>query len=382
MSVLTQPSRLSPRHLTYCTNIHPGEGWGDVFTALRHHIPLVKAAFSPDAPFPIGLRLAERAARELDAAANAEFSAWLADNDCFVPTLNGFPYGAFHGRRVKENVYQPDWRAPERAVYTRRLADLLAGWLPAGMEGSISTVPLGFKGAVDWSDLPAMGVQLESVLRHLADIHARRGRFIRLALEPEPGCLLETTEEVCRFFATVALPDELRPYLGLCYDCCHQAVEFEEPRASLARLGEAGIPIAKVQVSSALRVAGEHRDRLRPFDEPVYLHQVVVRNRDGSLDRHADLGEALARAEPGEEWRCHFHVPIFLSGTAEYHTTQDFLLDMLPALPADVLLEVETYTWDVLPPELRTESVDDAIVRELAWLKSMLSSSPRQKREG
>ena len=364
--------------ITYCTNIHPGEGWWDVFSALQRHIPAVKAAFSPDAAFPIGLRLAERAARELDAAANVEFTAWLARQDCFVPTLNGFPYGAFHGQRVKENVYLPDWRAPERAVYTRRLADLLAGWLPEGVEGSISSVPLGFKGVVAWADMPAFRALLESVLAHLADIHERRDHLIRLALEPEPGCLLETTEEACRFFAELDLPETLRPYLGLCYDCCHQAVEFEDPRTSLARLGDAGIPIAKFQVSSALRVDGNHRDRLRPFDEDVYLHQVVVRNRDGSLDRHADLGEALARRDPGEEWRCHFHVPIFLSGTADYGTTQDFLLGLLPLLPADALLEVETYTWDVLPPELRKQSVTESIVRELDWLRANLDFTRTQ----
>ncbi|MBK9326542.1 MAG: metabolite traffic protein EboE [Chromatiaceae bacterium] len=365
--------------ITYCTNIHPGESWGEVFAALRQHIPVVKAAFSPDAAFPIGLRLAERAARELDAARNREFTDWLRANDCFVPTLNGFPYGAFHGGRVKENVYLPDWRAPERAAYTLRLTDLLAGWLPEGMAGSISSVPLGFKGVVGWDDLPAFRVQLESVLRHLAEIHDRQGRKILLALEPEPGCLLETTDEACRFFAELDLSEELTAFLGLCYDACHQAVEFEDPADSLRRLDQAGIPIAKVQVSSALRVAGEGREHLRRFDEPCYLHQVVVRNRDGNLDRYADLGQALAREEigggVGEEWRCHFHVPIFLAGTPDHGTTQSFLIDLLPLLPADILLEVETYTWDVLPPELRLDSVTDSIVRELEWLAAIRGTS-------
>lgn len=361
--------------ITYCTNIHPGESWGEVFAALRSHIPAVKAAFSPDVAFPVGLRLSERAARELDAERNREFTDWLRASGCFVPTLNGFPYGAFHGGRVKENVYLPDWRSPERAAYTRRLADLLAGWLPQGMAGSISSVPLGFKGVVSWADLPAFRMQLESVLRHLADLSQRHDRTILLALEPEPGCLLETTDEACRFFAELGLSEELTPFLGLCYDACHQAVEFEDPADSLHRLNQAGIPIAKVQVSSALKVAGEGREKLRPFDEPRYLHQVVVRNRDGCLERYADLGEALARGEAGEEWRCHFHVPIFLAGTPDHGTTQDFLRDLLPLLPADTLLEVETYTWDVLPPELRLDSVTDSIVRELAWLRTCIAES-------
>jgi hypothetical protein len=363
--------------ITYCSNIHPGESWAETFANLRQHIPQVKAAVQPGSRFPIGLRLSQRAAQDLTPEENARFSAWLRENDCFVPTLNGFPYGAFHGQRVKENVYLPDWRSPERASYSMRLADLLAGWLPAEMSGSISTVPLGFKGVVDWSDLPSMRVQLLAVLAHLQRIRERQGKTIVLALEPEPGCLLETTEEVCRFFAQLALPDELRDLLGICYDGCHQAVEFEDPAASLARLVEAGVPIAKVQVSSALRVSGSDCERLRRFDEPCYLHQVVVSNQDASLSRYADLGDALNRHDRvvGDEWRCHFHVPIFIPEMADYCTTQPFLMQLLPLLPSALLLEVETYTWDVLPLELRRDSVTDSIIRELRWLGDQLRAS-------
>ncbi len=355
--------------ITYCTNIHPGERWSEVFAALRAHVPAVKAAFRPDGAFPIGLRLSERAAAELDSAAQCEFSAWLEDHDCHVPSINGFPYGAFHGQRVKENVYLPDWRSARRADYTCRLADLLADWLPPGGSGSISSVPLGFKGVVGWHDLPAMRVHLLRTLQHLARLRVRQDRHIVLALEPEPGCLLETSGEVCRLFTELGLPDELGAHLGICYDCCHQAVEFETPAASLTCLRAAGVPIAKVQVSSALRVAGAAREHLRRFIEPCYLHQVVVRGDDGDLMRFADLDEALACAPAGDEWRCHFHVPIFHAGTPPLGTTQDFLIDLLPLLPEGLLLEVETYTWDVLPPEWRLDTLTASIVRELDWLR-------------
>lgn len=357
--------------ITYCSNVHPGESWAETFTALWKHIPAVKAAFSPEAPFPIGLRLSNQAAQELNAVEDARFRAWLAENDCFIPSLNGFPYGAFHGKRVKENVYLPDWTSPARAAYTIRLADLLAGWLPQGMTGSISSVPIGFKGAVDWHDLPTFKTQLVSVLEHLHRLHEERGIEILLALEPEPGCLVESTEEACQLFSALDLPDHLRAFLSLCYDCCHQAVEFEDPSSSLARLAAAGIRLGKVQVSSALRVSNADCARLDRFAEPVYLHQVVVRNRDASLSRYNDLNEALARhdRDRGEEWRCHFHVPIFIDEVAGYGTTRGFLETLLPRLPPGVLLEVETYTWDVLPPELRLGSITDSIVRELAWLK-------------
>lgn len=363
------------RLITYCTNIHPGESWQEVFAALRQHIPAVKAAVSPDRPFPIGLRLSRQAATELTPEENARFTDWLRSHDCFVPTLNGFPYGAFHSDRVKERVYLPDWRSPERAAYTMALADLLAGWLPEGMTGSISTVPIGFKGMLGDNDQPAVRQQLVAVLTHLQGLQLERGRHIVLALEPEPGCVLETTEEACRFFAGLALPPELRRFIGLCYDCCHQAVEFETPSASLARLAEAGIPIAKVQVSSALSLVEPSPELLRHFDEPRYLHQVVIRRADGALSRHVDLPQALDqhRAAPGDEWRCHFHVPIFSPGTGSYGTTRPFLEALLPCLPPDILLEVETYTWDVLPPELRCGSVTDSIVREIRWLEAQLA---------
>lgn len=365
------------RLITYCSNIHPGEGWRETFAALQRHIPAVKAAVSPDHAFPIGLRLSHRAARELTEAGNERFADWLRETDCFVPTLNGFPYGAFHGERVKERVYLPDWRSPERAAYTMRLADLLAGWLPEGMTGSISTVPIGFKGSVGDQDRDEVIRQIVTVLTHLQSLEREQGKSIILALEPEPGCLLETTEEVCRFFADLDLPPELRDRLGICYDCCHQAVEFEDPADSLARLAEAGVRIAKVQVSSALDLPAPSTELLNHFDEPCYLHQVVVRARNGELFRYNDLPEARARrvAEAGEAWRCHFHVPIFVAGAGGYGTTRQFLEALLPLLPRELLLEVETYTWDVLPPELRLASVTDSIIREIQWLEAQLCAT-------
>lgn len=366
------PGRLT----TYCTNIHPGERWHEVFASLRQHVPAVKAAVSPARVFPVGLRLSARAAAELTTEENERFVDWLRENACFVPTLNGFPYGAFHGQRVKEVVYLPDWRSPERAAYSRRLADLLAGWLPAGGTGSLSTVPIGFKRALGEQDKADIDRQIRAVLDHLQRLKQDTGREIVLALEPEPGCLLETTEEVCRFFDQLDLPADLQQFIGICYDCCHQAVEFEDPVASLARLADSGVRIAKVQVSSALSFRAPTAETLQPFDEPCYLHQVVIRNRNGELIRFDDLPQARKRgAEAGEEWRCHFHVPIFYPGAGDYGTTRFFLEAILPHLPRDLLLEVETYTWDVLPPELRLESVTDSIIREIQWLEAQLDAA-------
>lgn len=365
------------RVITYCTNIHPAECWKDVFAALRGHIPAIRSAVSPDQPFPIGLRLSNLASHQIDTVENNRFREWLREHDCFVPTINGFPYGSFHGERIKEKVYLPDWRSQERTRYTTRIADLLSDWLPNHMTGSISTVPLGFKGAVGSDDLPAVMRQLYDVLAHLAAIHDATGKEILLALEPEPGCLLETTDEVCRFFDGLRLPEQLRRHLAVCYDCCHQAVEFETPAESIAKLDAAGVRIAKVQISSSLSVTDAPLSRLAPFAEPSYLHQVVIRRRDGTIARYDDLQTALGghRESPGDEWRCHFHLPIFLEGCEGVDTTRSFLCAILPCLPDGVLLEIETYTWDVLPKALRSESVTDSIVREISWLKEQLNAS-------
>jgi hypothetical protein len=373
-------SKVPGRLITYCTNIHPGEGWQEQFAALRRYVPVVKSVVSRSDPFPIGLRLSCRAAEELSDEENERLVSWLVEHDCFIPTINGFPYGAFHGERIKERVYLPDWRSPERVAYTIRLADLLVRWLPDGVVGSISSVPIGFKGTVGATDLlPVVRRQLMLVLAHLQALRETHGKEIVLALEPEPGCVLETTEEACRLFEAMALPAELKDLIGICYDCCHQAVEFEEPHDSLARLENAGIRIAKVQVSSALSLVSPSVERLARFDEPCYLHQVSVRHPDGTLHRFRDLPEAIA--EHGRmldaEWRCHFHVPIFSPGTADFGTTRSFLERMLPLLPSEPLLEVETYTFDVLPPELRLESVTDSVIREIQWLRTQVDAAYR-----
>ena len=386
-------------HLTYCTNIHAAESWPDVLAGLREHLPAIKAEISPGAPFGVGLRLSAEAAEALgEPDALDELRGLLADGGYYVFTINGFPYGAFHGRRVKEGVYQPDWSEDARLVYTNRLADLLAEILPDGMEGSISTVPGTFK---PWADGRVEAIT-DNMLRHAAHLVAvreRTGKTLVLAPEPEPSCLFETIEETIAFFETQLLsrsavdriveltglsPSEaeqaLRRHLGVCYDVCHAAVEFEDPADSVARLRAAGIKIAKLQLSSALKIAAvgaATKDQLGPFDEPVYLHQ-VVQNAGGEFVRYLDLPDALAQAETanGSEWRIHFHVPIFLEAMQDFDTTQDFLRAILTLHrdePISEHLEVETYTWDVLPERYRNVGVSAAIARELTWVRDVLN---------
>jgi sugar phosphate isomerase/epimerase len=359
------------RPVTYCTNIHPGESWEETTAAVRAHVPAVRAACSPDVPFPVGLRLSGRASLEGDAALARCFGAWLAANGLYVDTVNGFPYGRFHAVAVKERVYLPDWRDPERAAYTGRLARLLAAWLPPGGTGSISTVPLGFRRDFPEADIPLALAGLTRALADLAALEEETGRRVRLAVEAEPGCLVETTPQMVGLFARLDLPPRLARHLTVCYDCCHQALQFEDPGESLGLLAASGIPIGHVQVSSALHLDGPDLARLARFAEPVYLHQAVGRRQDGSLVRFDDLSRALAALPPGvAAWRVHFHLPVFLERLPECLATQEFLRDVLPRFAPEIPLEVETYTFAVLPPELQTAQVTDSIIREIGWVEA------------
>ncbi|HEX6141088.1 MAG TPA: metabolite traffic protein EboE [Geminicoccaceae bacterium] len=387
--------------LTYCSNIHPGETWAEVRANLERHLLPVRERVAPGKPFGIGLRLSAIAAEELATAeAFRSFEQFLAANQLYVFTLNGFPYGPFHGTRVKEDVYQPDWSYDERLTYTDRLADLLARLLPEGGYGTISTVPGTFKPLASDETVAQIA---DNLIRHaakLALLERTTGRTIALALEPEPFCLLETIEETVRFFkrqlfsaraaerlagltrtSTAAAEIALRRHLGVCYDVCHAAVEYENPAASLGALRRAGIGIAKLQLSAALRIEAVDEAtvaRLRPFDDGVYLHQTIA-SRGGELTRHLDLQDAFAAVdeERGAEWRVHFHVPIFLERMEHFGTTQSFLaeiLDLHAKEPISPHLEVETYTWDVLPPEYRASEVSEAVARELAWVLNRLAT--------
>ena len=368
------------RLITYCTNIHPGESWSETFASLAAHVPKIKKSVSPEHPFPIGLRLSARAARELAQGHSGSFAHWLRERDLFVPTINGFPFGAFHGTRVKEEVYLPDWRDPERGAYTRLLAGLLADWLPEGGSGSISTVPIGYKAHLGRQWQLQVRDHLFAVLLHLEKLRQEKGVDIVLALEPEPGCLLETAADLVDFLELMNFPQDLRSRIGICLDCCHLALQFEEPAKVASLLAGAGVRIAKVQVSSALRQRHDRRKTLAPFQEPCYLHQVVVRGPGGKLSCYPDLPDALVRHRGGadEEWRCHFHVPIFLEQNGEFLTTRSFVEELLPLLDRRLLLEIETYSWEVLPPELRTGQVADAIIREIRWLQEKSDETDRR----
>ncbi|MGF1515973.1 MAG: metabolite traffic protein EboE [Elainellaceae cyanobacterium] len=390
-------------HLTYCTNVHPGETWPEVLANLKQYLPALKARLSPNAPFGVGLRLAQAAAGQLvQGSALGELKAWLDAEQLYVFTLNGFPYGSFHHQGVKDQVYAPDWSRPERLSYTLGLADVLAALLPEGMDGGISTLPLSYKpwwfdqAAEQEAVLQASTRQLARVVTHLAEIRGRTGKVLHLDLEPEPDGLIENAVEVVDYFERWLLPvgaqqlqrslglsaDEaascLREHVRICYDTCHFAVEYEQPAEVFRRFEQAGIQVGKIQISAAIQtplIWGDRqlvRQRLAAFVEATYLHQVVERRADGTLRRYRDLAEALPHLEAtdGEEWRTHFHVPIFIHDYQTLQSTQSDIqdaLEALPLLPTCRHLEIETYTWDVLPPAMKIDLLS-SIEREYRWV--------------
>ncbi len=369
-------------HLTYCSNIHPGESWLEVFANLEKYIPNLKSRLSPTQPFGIGLRLADIAAKQLLESNNlAQFQTWLTQQDLYV-----------------------DWSTQERVNYTLNLAQILATLLPKGLDGGISTLPLSYK---PWWEKDQASFEtvkkksclnIASVVIEMIRISEETGKILHIDLEPEPDGLIENTSEVIDFYQNWLLPiggnylseklnidqnlaeNKLLEHVRVCYDTCHFSVEYEEPESVFARFQSAGIKIGKIQISAAIQIKIpadiEKRslivERLRPFAESTYLHQVIERRGDGTLHHYPDLITALPHLKESlaEEWRTHFHVPIFIRDYQILQSTQDDIATVLHLLQTNNAcshLEIETYTWDVLPSEMKIDLLT-SIQREYEWV--------------
>jgi len=371
-------------HLGYCTNIHRGESWEQTWRGLREHTLKVRQRVAAGKPYGIGLRLSAQAAQELDTPCMiAEFQEWLEANNCYVFTINGFPYGAFHGTRVKEQVFKPDWTTQARVDYTNQLFDILAKLLPKGMAGSVSTLPGSHKTfGIDADGIEQIFKNLRATREHIEKVSVATGHDLHLGMEPEPLGLFETSGETLKFFGLYvdANPDDrdFFKFVGMNYDTCHLAIEFEEAKEALDRITGSGIRMSKLHFSNALRLkpTPENLERLANFVEPVYFHQVVASDGEMPLRRFKDLDVALqaARENPsavGDEWRVHFHIPLHARPSGGFDDTSDHLLgamDWLAANPRKCShIEMETYTWEVLPEAMRSESVEDQLVKEYDW---------------
>ncbi|MBC7966492.1 MAG: metabolite traffic protein EboE [Fuerstia sp.] len=391
---------LSRLPLSYCTNVHPGRTVAEVMDGLTTYSAEVQRQL--DFPMAAGLWLSASVVREL--TENSEQMEQLAQvlwqHDLCCYTLNTFPYGDFHSERVKEQVYLPDWASFERIGYTEQCAAILGQLLPEGGEGSLSTVPLG--GRMNSHDADFHAVCFSHLIRlakYLHQIYETTGRRIRLGLEPEPMCEMSGTAEwtlpvFAHLFAQAeALGCEplVREYIGACFDVCHQAVEFEDVADSIEQFVQYGIRINKVHITNAVEllnpsenVAG--RQALRQFVEPRYLHQTYARFADGRIEKRLDLTLKDIQRQPADEfmqaesWRVHFHVPIFAETLGALRTTREDLaaaLRKVATLSYAPQLEVETYTWPVMPGETAADSppLADRIAQELRSAADLLGAA-------
>ncbi|MFP6904299.1 MAG: metabolite traffic protein EboE [Verrucomicrobiota bacterium] len=380
--------------LSYCLNIHRGESWRENLGAIEEYVTEVKAQVCPDQPFGLGLRISDAASRTLaDPSARAEAKAMMRDLDLYAFTVNGFPFGTFHDTRVKENVYAPDWRTEERRDYTNRLTDIMADLVPSGATGSVSTVPCSFKPWIKTEeDVEQMVCMICDCALHMHRVEDQLGQYVHLGLEPEPCCYLETTDEFLAFYkdallqkgtcylaGKVANPEALlRRHVGINFDCCHIAIQFEGLDGSLDRLIREGVLLSKIHVSAALACQPEHVEALAPFDEPVYFHQVKAMTEKGikSWDDLPLFLEDFPHERGLDEMRVHFHVPLFWEGSDRLGSTNacmDAAFWERVRSGACEHLEIETYTFDVLPGELRKSNVVESIVPEFAWTLDRLN---------
>ncbi|MCZ4602989.1 metabolite traffic protein EboE [Streptomyces sp. Lzd4kr] len=370
-------------HLAYCTNVHPAETLDGVLAQLRDHCEPVRRRLGRDR-LGIGLWLAKDAAHALvtDPSALRGLRTELDRRGLEVVTLNGFPYEGFGAEEVKYRVYKPDWADPERLEHTTALARVLAGLLPDDVtEGSISTLPLAWRTAYDDHRAETARVALRTLAERLDALAELTGRDIRVGLEPEPGCIVETTADALAPLAAIG-----HDRIGICVDTCHLATSFEDPLPALDALTEARVPVVKSQLSAALHAEHPHlpevREALAAFDEPRFLHQTRTATAAG-LRGTDDLGQALdGEALPdASPWRAHFHVPLHAAPAAPLTSTRDVLKGALARLvggphPLTRHLEVETYTWQALPAELRPRArsqLTEGIAAELTLARDLLT---------
>ena len=391
-------------HLTYSTLVHPGDTWADMKHSLQTYVPEVKSRVCPDKPMGVSLRLSNSSVETLlaDPSERTWLKEFLIKESLYVFTVNAFPYGPFKNQIVKAEVYEPDWTTEKRTKYTMNIADILAEVTGKDVEPTIQTAPLAFRPKVTTPEyIAAFNENIYRVIAHLMNLEIRTGRRVKLAVEPEPFCYLETIPETVEWFnkyiytldAAKAISKisgqplsecfgATRRYLGIVLDICHQSVEFESIADDIQSLNESCIPIFKLQEAAALQVSlvtPEIVEELKKYTGTIYLSQ-TTELRDGKLTKFLNLEEAIEGYEKDpsgtREWRTHFHVPVFLKDLGPFQTTRggiDAALKEHAKNPLSNHLEIETYTWDVLPEHLKTGDITEYVVRELEYVRDELN---------
>jgi sugar phosphate isomerase/epimerase len=297
---------------------------------------------------------------------------WLAHTDTPLLGLNAFPIDRFHDAVVKTAVYRPHWGDPARAAYTIQAATCLAGLLGPGSSAGLTTVPIGWRS--DTIDLTAACRNIRAVCDRLDAIAQETGTTLHLAIEPEPGCIVDTAGALATLVTDHGLEDlAARGTLRACLDACHLAVMHESPSDAVSSLAAAGISIGRLQLSSAPEARDAGHEAMLHLREPRWMHQTSIL-RDGHVTFFDDLPDADDAPRAGI-WRTHLHVPIHLERIGSLHTTQQTIDELLAAtssLDDRPAIEVETYAWSVLPDEARGNTLAEDIADELAWARSLV----------
>jgi hypothetical protein len=390
-------------HLTYSTLVHQTDNWEQLWKSVNTYLPAVKARVAPHQKFGVCLRTSAPSAAALaaDSTKRADLKKFFADNDLYLYTANAFVYGVFKKQIIKEDVYEPDWATPERREYTKKVANLLAELAPEGVNPSIQSAPLGFKPKVTGDDVvEAYTSNVIDVVAHLIKLEKDTGKTVTLGLEPEPRCYLETTDETIQYFKTHLFSPKtaerlaksaginaadaaaaMKKFTGVVFDIGHQSVGYEDIPVSLQKLVDNGVQIVKLQEAASMHIPSVTQkavDALQTFAKTIYLTQ-TCQKKDGKTTWFLNLEDAFEdfSQTPGpRQWRTHFHVPVFLDDLGGVFGTTRFALEQALAFhkktPLSTHLEIETYTWDVLPEHLKTGDIVDYVTRELDWVKGQL----------
>ncbi|RZT27141.1 xylose isomerase-like TIM barrel protein [Kribbella sp. VKM Ac-2569] len=365
-------------HLGYCATVHPAAELDELIAGLDTCAGTVRSALGVPV-LGVGLwfphRLADRLANS--PAALSKLRRALQRNRLEVVTLNGTPHAQFADKVVGAKLYCPDWTDPERLRYTLDLVDVLAELLPSDVAyGSVSTVPLGWR--VPWSKARNQAAReaIDRVEQHLARTEARTGRRIRIAVETEPGCVLEMIGQAAAWLDRYSSPYGGTSRIGLGLDTCHLAVQFEDPAESFELLWRAGVDVVKAQLSLAPTLVdpGDASGRyvLGQLGTPKYLRQVREWGGPG-VDDVAQAYELSGHAA----WRMHAHLAAHAAPPDPLSATTGVLDDCLTRLvggghPLTHHLESEVYVW---PRAARTQqALAKRIAKELTWLRDRLTA--------
>jgi len=372
---------LNKSHLSYSLNVYNLSSLNDIIKLCDNEISYIRNSLNyKNTPFALGLWLNAQVANELQNNDNLKlFGEYLKKKNYYISTINAFPFKHFHYKIVKENVYLPDWSELSRVEYTKDIIRILANLLPHNIVGSISSLPGGYKYRFNQNKIEKMKKNIIDIGKYLYQIYEQTGKKIILSFEMEPDCYWENVKDFIIFYNKLKeIHKNITPFIGVCYDTCHQEIVTPDNHTGLDLLLENRIPIGKIQFSAALYAPNsQSRDELKSlkFLESIYLHQTIsIKNNQST--RWADLIKPVEKNI--DNLIIHFHTPIFLDKLTEHlFVKKKELIYVLGKLKSGECecenLEIETYTYNLIQSILNEDTIEKFISKEYQWIINQLS---------